>query len=869
MTGRTPSTCCSGNSSLRWGAALIVVATGQNALSGMPLLQKIHGDFPVAVELQDTDVEQVTREVVLKKRATAEPAVKKLLGDHSGEIERQLAGSKIAFTTRDRSLLVPDYPILPVRRRFWERVLRAVDKAGTGAQLRTQLWIVYDAVQQTADKPLGTVIGGAFLYEHIKTRVLQSGVLLQELSETIARQKQEEDGDLRYQLCALIFLIGQLPHTGQADAGIRAIPETMADLLVTDLTTNSGELRKKVPELLDKLVACGAVMLVEDEYRMQTREGAEWNQAFHEARNKLLNEAGRLAGERSQLLKAQCGGILKKAKLLHGTSKEARKFDLHFGADAPPAGSGSIPVWVRDGWDVPEKTVLADARAAGDAAAVFAFVPRRQDEELKQAVASYYAATATIQTKGTPTTPEGIEARKAMETRQEQALRTRDTLVNDILNETAVYMAGGDPVAGVLLDSKVLDGARVCLDRLYPQFHLADSADWYKVIERSRKGDGDALAAVGHKGDPDAHPVSKAVLSFVGSGKKGTDIRKQFGGPPYGWPQDAVDAALLVLTAAGSLQARTATGPVGKAGLDQKNIAAAEFRVESIILTKVELINLRTLFKNGGFNTTPSQESAHAAEFLARLVKLADEAGGDPPLPKQPDTAHLTDLAGRVGNDQLKAVHDAKDRLGQEVAEWQRVKELIAKRLPRWRQLSALIHHAADLPVAAEVRPEVEAVETNRTLLANPDPVPGLVDKLTDALRATLKQTHTACTSSHEAGMAALDASPVWQRLTPEQRYELLTKNRVRTLPPVEVGTTEEILSTLGTVKLSELRAISDALSARFNNAVTDAAKLLEPKAQTVSLPSVTVKNEAELQAWLDDVRARVLAKLKEGPVIL
>jgi len=170
---------------------------------------------------------------------------------------------------------------------------------------------------------------------------------------------------------------------------------------------------------------------------------------------------------------------------------------------------------------------------------------------------------------------------------------------------------------------------------------------------------------------------------------------------------------------------------------------------------------------------------------------------------------------------------------------------------------------------SAEVRPEVEAVESNRTLLADPDPVPGLVDKLTDALRAALKEAHSACTTAHDAGIAALDASPVWQQLLPEQRYELLTKNRVRALPAVAIGTTEEILGTLSTVKLNELRAISDALPARFTNAVTDAAKLLEPKAQTVALPSVTVRDEAELQAWLDDVKARVLTKLKDGPVIL
>ncbi len=57
---------------------LHVVATGQNALSGVPLLQRLQGRFPVTVELQDTDVEQVTREVVLKKKPSAESSLKKI-----------------------------------------------------------------------------------------------------------------------------------------------------------------------------------------------------------------------------------------------------------------------------------------------------------------------------------------------------------------------------------------------------------------------------------------------------------------------------------------------------------------------------------------------------------------------------------------------------------------------------------------------------------------------------------------------------------------------------------------------------------------------------------------------------------------------
>lgn len=857
--------CCA-----QLGANVMFVATGQNALSGTPLLQRLQGRFPVSIELQDTDVEQVTREVVLKKKPSKTAELKKFLDDNSGEIERQLANTKIAFTTRDRQLLVQDYPILPVRRRFWEKVLRAVDTAGTGAQLRTQLAIIYDAVLRTADLPLGNVVSGAFLFEHILSKALQSGVLLQEISATIARQKNEDDGDLRYQLCALIFLIGQLPHQSPADVGIRANAETLADLIVTDLTKSSAELRKKVPELLEKLVASGAVMQVDDEYRMQTREGAEWNQIFVEARNKLLGDAGKLASERSQLLKAHCSEMLKKSKLLHGVSKEPRKFELHFGADAPPTDGASVPVWVRDGWEVQESTVVDDARKVGDnMAMVFGFAKKNRDQEIRQAIAAYYAATTTLQNRGTPASKEGIEARKAMETRQEQAQRARDTIINEILDESIVYIAGGDPVYGMLLESKVQDASRACLDRLYPLFHLADSADWHKVIDRSRNGDGDALAAVGHKGDPEAHAVCKAILEFVGSGKKGNEIRKHFGAPPYGWPQDAIDAALMVLFGGGQLRAVAGHEPITKGKLDQRNIATADFRCETIKLSNVQLSELRGLFKKAGLKTNPHEELLHAPEFISRLKKLSESAGGEPPLPKCPDISHLVDIGNRAGNEQLKLLHDNKDRLLKEIADWQKHAELIAKRLPHWSRLTALLNFAGDLAVAAEVRPEVKAIEDHRGLLADPDPVPGIVEKLATAFRKELNTVSSACQAEYDAGHELLDDAPNWKELTPEQRHDLLGANGIRVLPKIAVGSPDEILETLRHSKLSEWKALRDALPTRFDNALEAAAKLLEPEAQPVSLPSATLKSEQDLKEWLLAVEKRIREKLKKGPVIV
>jgi hypothetical protein len=36
-----------------------------------------------------------------------------------------------------------------------------------------------------------------------------------------------------------------------------------------------------------------------------------------------------------------------------------------------------------------------------------------------------------------------------------------------------------------------------------------------------------------------------------------------------------------------------------------------------------------------------------------------------------------------------------------------------------------------------------------------------------------------------------------------------------------------------------------------------------------VTLPSATIKNETELDVWLDDAREHIIDKLKDGPVIL
>ena len=106
---------------------------------------------------------------------TRPPPSKQIVSAHEGEITRHLTGTKLEYRTEDELATSPDYPLLPVRRRFWESVLRAVDVAGTAAQLRNQLGIVYESVRAYADRSVETVVGGDFIYWVKATDLLQTG----------------------------------------------------------------------------------------------------------------------------------------------------------------------------------------------------------------------------------------------------------------------------------------------------------------------------------------------------------------------------------------------------------------------------------------------------------------------------------------------------------------------------------------------------------------------------------------------------------------------------------------------------------------------------------------------------------------------
>ena len=849
---------------------VMIVGTGQSALNDMANLQRLMGRFTIKIHLKDNDVEKVVRKVVLQKRDDKKPAIKDLIDKNEGEITRQLKATKLATQSDDHLAYIPDFPLLPVRRRFWERVLHSVDSTGTAAQMRTQLRVVHEACRACANADVGAIVPADFLYDQIANDLVSTGEMQKRFQEIIEQQKTKLDGALRSRICALVFLINKLPREHGTDLGVRAESEHLADLLSEDLVTGSTQLRQKLPALLDAMEQDGVLMKVESEYRLQTTEGAAWEAEFRKRRAAARNDDPLIASRRSQLLSKGLDGALGNPSVLHGDAKERRKVTIHYGEDKPEQ-SDSITLWVRDGFTVPEASVLSDIRKLStDDPTLHLFLPKLHADELKSAIASAQAAEETLHFKGTPTLDEGKECRKSMMTKQSTENTRIDDLIGQIFGGARLFLSGGQEHPLIGLKAGVEDAAKQVLNRLYPKFNDGDSAKWPQVLKKAREGSANALEQVGFTGDPQTHPVAAAILSFIGAGKTGLEVRKKFIGGVYGWPQDGIDAVLTTLLASNHLSAKLNGSPLPLGEVDQKKLGQAAFRIESPVLTAVQKLAIRKLFQEAALSkATPGNEPADAIRFIEYAKTIAAQAGGDAPAPHSPAAPEIIALESLSGNDLLMALYNQRDAILAKIKAWQATGKEITKRLPAFGVSEKLVAQATVVPGQAEWSATLISIRANRSLLDDPDPVSHVLKAVGNALRAKLAEAHKSYVDMYASQNSRIGSQPAWQKLSEEKRKSLLSIAGALQRTAPTTGSDEHLLVALQSSSLATWQAQTDALPAQFDKALSAAIVEAEPKARRITLAAATIHDQAELDDWLNNSKTAIEAALKDGPVIL
>ena len=846
---------------------LLLVCTGQQALNELDNLQKLLGRFQIRISLGEADMDAVIRKTVLRKSSAGNAQVHSMLDDRAGEISRHLRGTRVAHRAEDGADAVLDWPLLPSRRRVWERVLRALDRSGMAGALRTQMAVALESARLVADKPLGHAVPTDFLYTRFADDAFAAGELPEETRSRITKLREgTTDERLQARVLMLVYMLGLIQ--GDADLhGIRPTTEVLADLLVEDLSAG-GDVRAAVPKALTALEEAGAVMPLDGTWRLQTKEAAEWDAAYRAELRNLRANPSELASRRRTALDAALSEALKGlTSVAQGRSSEARKLvRLRPNEKAPADG---LAVRVYNGWDDTLKQATTDISALPDTdASIHLLIERNAAEadRLEEALRQRMAAQAVLDQRGAPSTTEGEQAQKGLAARVSGADRTVKEIAEATVREAQIILAGGSIQSGTHLKDRLHAGAQAALVRLFPKFDMGDDQGWERVVKAAQGGQTDALKHVGHNGTPETHPVCQAIQARLGAGRKGKELRDEFMGPPYGWPQDAVDGALFVLDHADLIRTLGEDGKeVALRSLPRQKLSLCRFLPEADTVTIVHRRAIRELGQAVGVHVPPDEEAEKLSDILRKLREVAEGAGGDAPAPAAPSTPDLEAIEAEHGNRRLIEAASRKQALIDAHKAWAAARQSITARLPAWRTTLRLVELGAHGQQAA-----TDDIRARRRLLEEPDPIPPLRQDAAAELRTRLNAALDAYEAAIAKAEADLKADANWSnpKLTGDDHRTIRVSNGLLPLPRPPVASAEDIVAALSTRSLSGWADLTRGIPAGVQAALDEAAEMLLPKVQQVSLPAAgTITDTAALEAWLGKVRETIAAALPDGPV--
>ena len=852
--------------SSRFDGKFFLIGTGQNALSDTPNLQRLMARFRVPIQLTNTDIQTVIRKTILDKKPSAIAPLNTNLDASSGEISRNLEGTVFGYLTEDKNTLVADYPLLPSTRKFWYKVLQVVDVAGTSGQLRNQLRLIDDSLKTIAEKEVGSVVPADFIFTQTRADLIQAGLLLNDTSNLIQGKKAKGgDEEIEGRILSAVFLLDQIT-SNISDTGIKSNDNTIADLLIDNLNVNSDAFRTKVKGLIKKLVDEKVLMPINDEYKLQTKVGAEWEQEFTKHYIKLNNSGDdQIQSLRREKMVAHFKDKTRGINVTQGTSRIVRDFEL-WDKDAIPNTQHKLNLWIRDGWFENETTVENEIRAAGNNAPLaYAFVKKFRDPEIRTEIIKFLAAGLAINAMGLPSTPEGEQAKKSLETRQSQAKTAIEDLIEKICDETIVFLAGGNKVQSGNFKDNIQEALNSIADRQFPEFKSkADFLNWGQALTKALAGNPDALNAINYAGDIDKHPVASEILRFMdNSSKTGKDIRNQFMKAPYGWPQDAIDAMLIMLKNMQHISTNETDLKVAK-------INQASFKKEIHILGAKEKITIRKLFQDAAITCPPNLEIfPYSNEYLDKLKTLAAQVSGDAPRPEPINIDYIKEIENKEGNERLLDILQQKDNLQAKFSDWAAKAKIVAAREPLWNLLVELNNHAPDEPEMEHLKIETAAIKDNRLLLQEPDLIQPLLTSITEKLLDILNKRKAQYNEKYDSRMADLQENKYFNKLTPEQKHSILVKHQILGKPEIKRLDAVALLNQLNKASLYTWDTKIAAQSGQFQTALEEAILLSAPQAKTFSLPRKTISNQAEIDLYVAELKTELEILLKESSSII
>ena len=187
-----------------------------------------------------------------------------------------------------------------------------------------------------------------------------------------------------------------------------------------------------------------------------------------------------------------------------------------------PNTESRLNVCLRDDWLENEAIVLNEIRSEKpDVPLAYIYLKKLRDADLRSEIVKYLAAKDTIDIKGLPGSPEGQQAKKGMETRMSNALKSIQDIIDKIYEESLVFLAGGTEVNSGTLRENIESALYSIADRQFTDFkNKADYKDWDKALRKVVEGDTEALKKINYNDDIKDHTTWIDILRFIGNGSK-------------------------------------------------------------------------------------------------------------------------------------------------------------------------------------------------------------------------------------------------------------------------------------------------------------------------------------------------------------
>ena len=219
------------------------------------LVGRLNARFELKPHLISDEINKVVSERILKKRPAEEGKLKSLFAKHEGHIAdlADIKASRRLASITERSF-IDAYPFLPHQVRLAQDIFEALSGFRISGGVRSMIAVVMEALQDLADKQLGVVVSFDQVFDAVENDLLSqeylgaSGVRsIYESDERVPNMPVESSRVLK-----VLWLLQRITW-------VPRVPETLAKLLVSDLTTEIAPLRAQVEQTLAALQEAGYV----------------------------------------------------------------------------------------------------------------------------------------------------------------------------------------------------------------------------------------------------------------------------------------------------------------------------------------------------------------------------------------------------------------------------------------------------------------------------------------------------------------------------------------------------------------------------------------------------------------------------------